>query len=406
MRWLWILVFFATIWAPARAAPLAEQYMDGRIGQGEQALSQHLLVRPDDDQARFGLGTLQFLSAIETLCHSLYRHGLHGQLARELGIAFLRLPLPEAPKPEAVTYEDLRKMLEDLIVGLQRAETTLSGVKDDKIKLPLHLGRIKLNLGEGVLVPLTHLVGTFRPTPAENLRGGSITRDAEWLVVFDRGDVAWLRGYCHLLMGMAEFALAHDGRELFDDSAQLFFARPQGPYATLLQLHPKTASFEYEEIIDLISFIHVIRLPVQEPQREQAVLDHLQQMVVLSQESWRYILAETDDDHEWIPNPRQKSSLGGKVTQEMVDSWLAMLAELGPILEGKRLVPFWRAHDPRGVNLRRVFLEPRTFDLVLWIQGTAAVPYLESGPVTSPAVWREVERIFQGNFFGFAIWFN
>ena len=53
MRWLWILVFFATIWAPARAAPLAEQYMDGRIGQGEQALSQHLLVRPDDDQARF-----------------------------------------------------------------------------------------------------------------------------------------------------------------------------------------------------------------------------------------------------------------------------------------------------------------------------------------------------------------
>jgi len=37
-----------------------------------------------------------------------------------------------------------------------------------------------------------------------------------------------------------------------------------------------------------------------------------------------------------------------------------------------------------GVNLRRVFTEPREFDLVLWVQGTAAVPYLEAGEVTTP----------------------
>jgi hypothetical protein len=89
----------------------------------------------------------------------------------------------------------------------------------------------------------------------------------------------------------------------------------------------------------------------------------------------------------------------------MVDSWLAFLDEADSIFAGKRLVPFWRNSD-KGVNLRRVFTEPRTFDLVLWVQGTAAAPYLEDGPKTRKDVWDQLFRTFEGNLFLFAAWFN
>jgi hypothetical protein len=58
------------------------------------------------------------------------------------------------------------------------------------------------------------------------------------------------------------------------------------------------------------------------------------------------------------------------------------------------------------VNLRRVFTEPRPFDLVLWVQGTAAAPYLENGPLTKPETWSRFQNIFRGEFIGFALWFN
>jgi hypothetical protein len=138
----------------------------------------------------------------------------------------------------------------------------------------------------------------------------------------------------------------------------------------------------------------------------QAALTHLERMLALSRESWKFILAETDDDHEWLPNPKQTGVLGRPVSQAMIDSWLEFVGEMESLLAGKRLIPFWRGDEKRGVNLRRVFTEPRTLDLVLWAQGTAATPYLEEGPVTKKEIWTRLERVFQGEFIGFAIWFN
>jgi hypothetical protein len=94
------------------------------------------------------------------------------------------------------------------------------------------------------------------------------------------------------------------------------------------------------------------------------------------------------------------------VTDEMVKGWQEFLAEAEALLQGKTLIPFWRGRETRGVNLRRVFKEPTTFDLILWAQGTAAAPYLEDGPQTSAETWRRLQRVFQGEFIGFALWFN
>jgi hypothetical protein len=136
-------------------------------------------------------------------------------------------------------------------------------------------------------------------------------------------------------------------------------------------------------------------------------LAHLESMIALSRESWKYILAETDNDHEWIPNPRQQSVLpGGTVNGNMVEAWMTFLDETEALLKGKKLIPFWRGGERRGVNLRRVFTEPRPFDLILWVQGTAAAPYLEQGPLTNPETWRRLQNVFRGEFIGFALWFN
>ena len=60
----------------------------------------------------------------------------------------------------------------------------------------------------------------------------------------------------------------------------------------------------------------------------------------------------------------------------------------------------------RGLNLKKFFLEPREFDLILTIQGTHLEPYLEDGPLSTPSAWARLTGVFRGQFFGFAVWFN
>ena len=92
------------------------------------------------------------------------------------------------------------------------------------------------------------------------------------------------------------------------------------------------------------------------------------------------------------------------VTQETVDGWMLFLGEFDALLTGRKLIPHWRLE--KGINLRRVFAEPRTIDPVLWMQGSAALPYLEVGELTSSETWSRIMGLLQGNFLGYAIWFN
>ncbi|MFT7638400.1 MAG: hypothetical protein ACI9G1_000121 [Pirellulaceae bacterium] len=113
-------------------------------------------------------------------------------------------------------------------------------------------------------------------------------------------------------------------------------------------------------------------------------------------------------------NSRKLANIGilqVAVSQEMVTTWLKTVGETEKVLQGKKLIPFWRgANKDRGVNLRRVFTEPRTIDPILWVQGTAATPYLEEGTITdfaNPRTLGQINSTFGGaNFFGFAFWFN
>jgi ribosomal protein S15P/S13E len=395
-----IILFLAA--GPAFAeAPLAEKYLQqAQLTEGIAALNKHLEQAPKDDQARFGLGLLQFVQGIEHLSQNLHRYGLREHQALGNLLPVLRLPVPANRDPERLGYKEFRGIFQAFLDDLTAAEASFGLVADEAVTLPIHVGKIQIDrTGKGRIDNLFAIMAVMGVQPRWS--------DRDFLVCFDRGDACWFRGYCHLLSAMCEFVLAHDLQELFEATGHLFFEKVKSPHE-FLQTGRRVWDFGNNvDIVDLIAFIHLIRMPVQEPARMKKALTHLETMLAQSKLMWKYVLAETDDDHEWIPNPRQTGVLRVPVTQAMIDSWLGFVAEAEEILQGTRLIPFWRARDAeQGVNLRRAFTEPRPFDLVLWIQGTAATPYLEKGPMTRPQVWDRLSRVFRGEFFGFALWFN
>jgi hypothetical protein len=204
-------------------------------------------------------------------------------------------------------------------------------------------------------------------------------------------------------MALSGFLLAHDWHESFDASFHIFFPRAHSPFQEALA--PPGEGFLTSEtaIADLISFLH-IRWPVTEPARMAAVRDHLKQVTALSRQDFAAILAEKDNDHEWVPSPTQIGAAGSPVTAEQIAAWYRVLDEFDALLDGKKLMPHWRMKQ--GVNLRKVFEEPRPFDFILWITGPGALPYVEDGPVLTSAEWRDVIRAFDGQFGSYAIWFN
>lgn len=400
-----VLVFLAGSASVHATGPdVNEILLTGKLREGEQSLVDYLKKTPGDDEARFGLGAVQFLRSVEHLAQSLYRYGAGVQSRAAMQLPFLRLPVPPNPKPEKLSYESARKIFEEMLADLSRAEATLAAIKSDSVVLRLQLGPTRFDIdGDGQPEEsIEKILVRYLGGPAREAKAA----DSE--VAFDRGDVAWLRGYCHLLSALLEFALAHDGREIFDRTAHLFFPNPDTPYKSLSSVEGANDSDPNftNTILDAVAFVHLIRLPVVESKRVQVSLAHFEQVFALSRESWKFILAETDDDHEWLPNPKQQGVLGIPIVQQQIDGWHAFLDEAEDLFAGKKLIPFWRGKGTRGVNLRKVFIEPQTFDLVLWIQGSAALPYLEAGPVTRKEIWDRLNRVFGGEFFGFALWFN
>lgn len=406
------VILFAT--QAAADPPRVEQYLtSGELAAGEEALVRALAER-GNQQDRFGLGVLRFARAIERLSQSFYRHGLRSELdGNRVPIAnlpFLRLPLPENPRPEPLTYPQLRKIFERFIADLAAAEETLVPLGSaSEVKLPLHFGRIKLDLnGDGKADEdeklwrlYARMNAAVRIVPQRDID--------EFVICFDKADVFWLRGYCHLLMAMSETLLAHDFSAPFDALAPYAFAGVKSNDRTLKFDVSRTG---FDGIVDAIAAIHILRFPVVEPARTAAALAHLQDVIELSRKTWQAILAETDNDFEWIPGPGQTGVMPGvRVTKEMVTGWHEFLDEAEALLRGRKLVPQfferWTGRETnKGINLRRVFTQPRDFDAILWIQGSGVAPFVEEGQVTSNETWNRFERIFGGQFIGFAFWFN
>jgi hypothetical protein len=378
----------------------------GPIGAGEKDMAARLAAAPADNEARFGLGMIRFAEAIEHYGQRQYRFGLRAP--RNMMVPLLRFPVPQNPAPEEITYEKQREGLLALLDDLAKVEATLAPMTDNETRIVIDLNNVRFDLrGDGKpddSETLASVIASLSMAPLAHAKPAPLE------VAFDNGDAFWLRGYCHLLSASIEFMLAYDWRVTFERTGHLFYPRvAPRPFDPALQTPDSQQGSFFDnsaQIADVIALIHEIRWPLVEASRMQSAHAHLKQAIAMSRASWKAILAETDDDREWIPGPRQKNGVmsGMQVTQQQVDGWLSALNDFDAALDGTKLVAHWRFKQ--GFNLKKVFFEPREFDLVLWATGYGAAPYLEAGPTLSSNEWRQWQAAFGGNFLGYAFWFN
>ncbi len=426
IRGLVCLAVLMGVWAVAHceagedvSPKLGEYLQQGKLSDAGEYLQDQITANPQHDQARFALGVVQVLSAIEHLGQEQYQYGaMNGPVSN---LPVFRLPLPINPNPEEVTYTQVRQVFSHLQTRMLSAEAVLAKVDlKQEVKLSIDLLSIRLDLnGDGKTDDQESFAAIFGV--ANRVRPG--TPPADLKVTFDNGDVPWLRGYCHFLCAVCDMMLAYDHQEMFDVSGHLIYPKAVRPRVLTEPLDiGKRGNGDFtREIMDAIAAIHLANFPLKEPKRMSSARGHLLEMIRTSRESWVLIEAETDNDQEWLPNPQQTGVLRVPVTREFIDGWHGVLAEMEDLLEGRKLVPFWRDYSGqfffngtmrdvpatgRGVNLKRFFEEPTRFDLILFLQGTAALPYVEKGELSRPETWDNLTRVFQGQFFGFAIWFN
>jgi hypothetical protein len=375
----------------------------------DAAISELDLARESDPLAAYAAGAGYFFQALEGLAQSLYLHGFESP--RSFMLPLMRMPIPENPSPEPLTYIGLRKIFADFHDQLALASDRLAMVpRDADIGVEADLAKVGIDLDrDGKITKMESLaaimasINSMGAMPPESSLEGLVFR-------FDRADGFWLDGYSHVLMAQANFWLAHDFSQAFNQSFHVLFPRAGLPMQNeLVPLGEEQGSIFASEwrIADLVSFIHLINWPVAEPERRKQVRHDLLAVVALSRQNWISILSEKDNDREWLPGPHQPGQhalTGLAVTENEVAAWHDALKMLEDLLEGRKLLPHFRFAD-RGVDMKKFFEEPTNFDLVLSITGPAIVPYLRQGPMlSSDEFWAMTSRF--ESFMSFAIWFN
>lgn len=381
------------------------------VADRNTALSTLEAAAAKDPTSAYAAGAGEFFTALELLAGGLHRHGFESP--KSFMLPLMQLPVPDNPNPQPLTYEEFRAILVAFRDRLEKSAATLGSVPvDADIGMAVDLTRAGIDLNEdGSLTPDESIAAIMAA-----LAHGSIdtSNTAPSLTFrFDRADGFWLQGYAEFLMAQADFWLAHDFRTMFDGSFHMLFPRAKLPLQDALVPPDGGMSgniFTSEwRFADFISLVHLVNWPVVEPERRQAARRHLLEMIRLSREDWKAILAETDNDREWLPGPQQKGVnplTGLEVGEQQVQAWLATLTVAEDLLEGRVLLPHFRITG-KGINMKRFFDEPKPFDLVLSITGPGIAPYLESGKILSSGDFDQIQREFGGaGFLTFALWFN
>ena len=368
-----------TLPAKAASADIEAVFAADTVEQRSASL-QAIEQASDSPEAQMALATWQAFSTLERFGQTLHGHGF--RTPTSVLMPLMRLPVPSNEgTPEIMTYAKWRATLTDLVTGLDEAKSMLEAIDDDAdFGIEVDLRRLRLDLDEdGILTEQESLAAILQALGQPNRRRSTDNSDERTpppVFRFDRADAYWLQGYSNFLTANARMWLAHDFQQTFDASFGMFFPRSD---AATDKTPPADPSFSV--IMDTISFVHTINWPVIEPETRGAVRDDLIEMIRLSRLNWEAILAETDNDREWLPGPQQPGRhplTTIEVTEETVAAWHEALDLAEDLLTGKRLLSHMRYPD-KGFNFERFFKEPTRFDLVLTLTGPAAEPYLGTG---------------------------
>ncbi len=380
-----------------------------RYEQGIATFTQKAQQNPDNSQAKLALGALQFLSALQGLQQDLYRYGAGNTSPNRSLRSILpvfRAPVAPNPTPEPVSYEKTRLILEKFIKQLKAAEATLADVSQPSVKLKVDLLKINLDADKNETIAPHENLGSILSSLSRRSPFSLNDDTTTFPVTFDLADTRWLQGYSNLLMSFSNFMLAFDYENTYDLTFHSIFGANSTSYGTQLKdLGKSEDNRGFGSFATPISFLHSINWKVEHPDHLKATRQNLLKVMQLNYETWELVQQETDDDHEWLPNPNQTSPFQElPVTQQTIDSWLQAVKASEKVLKGEVLIPHMVFEG--GINMKSFFETADTFDLVLFITGPNAVEYVEQGPVWNGDFMRTISRPLNRNFGAFAIWFN
>lgn len=386
------------------ATPAAAETISAEIGRaGLAATEARLSALPAASaEEAFALGGVRFLRAIESSFQIRWQNGLTDQTGL---LPLLRLPLADNPAPQPFDPGAIAKVFSAAEGHLAASLAVLDGIDPgQEFGLEIRLEDLWFDID-----------GNGQRQPGEGMMevAGPMILGADWLdrpadqpgpvIRFDRADAAWLAAYAHLLSALSEVVLAYDPTEAV--------TRVMGALQGMQALAPLERDRLFgtpnpPHAVDILA-IFIATLDQQpDATRMAAAHAHLLNVIAQNRRFWELVAQETDNQAEWLPNDAQQSALGTALPPGTGDRWRAVLAEAEAILQGRALIPYWRLSEGAGVNIQRVFLEPRPVDVAGWIQGWAALPYLEQGVMASTEAVDAFGDMAEGQAMLLALWLN
>ncbi|MCC0063007.1 MAG: hypothetical protein H6895_02825 [Defluviimonas sp.] len=452
-------LFLAATLATFIAGPAAATDVSALIRDKGLAGAEAALANASDPSDRFALAGVIFLGAVEKSWQTRWRFGLSQPGP---GIPGMQADLPENPAPEPLEADTVNAVFTDLIAGMDRADAvlaTLPAEADPAFSVTVSDIWFDVN-GNGTrdggedFADLA-LATLMSPWQVEQMRQDAAANPAlpnplTARIRFDAADADWLRAYTHLLRGASETVLAFDPAPAIADVLALrkaladqngVAAEPavvtdeqrRGIEADIRAANPDYSDAEVAAAVESViaDMQSLDNLAWEEQQRQTfggwvdlaAVVlqtldhqpdaerigrarDHFLAMVALNRSFWTKVATETDNEAEWIPNPQQTAALGFSLPQDADRLWLSVLADGEKLLKGELLVPYWRFRPGHGVNLGKWIDAPQPVNVIAWIQGSATLPYAETGTVMSDVNWRRFEQLVEGRATLFAILLN
>jgi len=259
---------------------------------------------------------------------------------------------------------------------------TLDKIDSKEFAVKINLSQVHLDFnGNGTIEESESLLKSLSAVLGRRSRAQA---EEDLVIQFDRADAVWLKGYTHFLSGVLDILLAYDWRPVWNQCAHLLLQNPD-PYPEFqIWARPDRNVSQWA---DIIATVHDMRLELTDDDAWSRARKEFQSMISTSRICWEYVLAETDNDLEWLPSPTQSGPRESTITQVQVDAWMKVLDELEAIIQGDKLMPHWRVKPGSGINVDKLVDSPPELDLVLWVQGSALIPFIEEGPVSDQATW-------------------
>ena len=384
------------------AAPVAAETISAEINRaGLAATELRLAALPAaTDEEKFALGGVRFLGALESAMQKRWESGMTDTTGV---LPFLRTPIPENPNPGPPDPALITAVFTDAALAMNAARASLSTIPDTSdFGMELSLADVWFDVnantvrdaGEGLVELLGPMLIGWQWESRDPATPAPVIR-------FDVADAAWLSAYTHMLGGFSEIVLAYDPTAALTQTMAATEA-----LQALDPTHKDADEYNINAAINVIATLDLALSQTPDADRMASAKAHFLAMVADNRRFWALVETEADNAKEWLPNDRQKSAMGVDLPKGAGIAWLAILTDVEGLLNGTKLLPYWAVGSAAGVNVERMFSDPRAVDLIGWIQGWAALPYLEQGDVVGSASWTAFEGMISGDAMLFALYLN